>query len=159
MPQATWTPLANITLGSSASSVTFSNIPNTYRDLIIVANGAGATGGSCHIRVNSDTGANYPTVTMRGTDVGTISSATYTTGYWFAGGLSNSRFDAIIQIQDYPVTDKHKTMLARAGVGASQVQASAIRWSNTNAITSVTITIDSGNYASNSTFALYGVIA
>lgn len=157
MPTSTYTPLANITLGSSASSVTFSNIPNTYRDLVLVANGAGASGGSMFIRVNADTGTNYPTVNMRGTDVNTAVSTTYTTGYIFSGGLSTRRFISTLQFQDYGVTDKHKSILSRTGVDGWQVEASAIRWSNTNAITSIIFTIDSGSYASGSTFALYGI--
>jgi hypothetical protein len=156
MPTPTYTPLANITLGSSAASVTFSSI-TSYRDYILVANGAGSSGGSCYVRLNGDTGSNYPTVTMRADNNGTITSATYTTGYWYAGGLSNNRFDVMLQVEDASATDKHKTILARTGVGAVQVQASAIRWSNTAAVTSITVVTDAGTFAAGSTFALYGI--
>jgi hypothetical protein len=37
---ATYTPIASITLGATATSVTFSSIPSTYTDLILVMNGS-----------------------------------------------------------------------------------------------------------------------
>jgi len=37
MPTNTYTPLATLTLTGSDSSITFTNIPQTYRDLILVS--------------------------------------------------------------------------------------------------------------------------
>ena len=42
MPTPTYTPLATVTLGTSAASVTFSSIPATYRDLILIFDGTGS---------------------------------------------------------------------------------------------------------------------
>ena len=50
----TYTPLQSIVLTSSASSVTFSNIPQTYQDLVLVVNpsGVGAnTDENCSIQI------------------------------------------------------------------------------------------------------------
>ena len=56
----TYEPIATNTLGSAASSVTFSSIPSTYTDLIVVMNYANSTGlADVFFRFNGDTGSNY----------------------------------------------------------------------------------------------------
>ena len=41
-----WTPLANITLASTANTVTFSSISGAYKDLrLVLVGGAAGTGG------------------------------------------------------------------------------------------------------------------
>ena len=60
MATQTYDPIASITLGAAASSVTFSNIPSTYTDLVIIFSGAITTGfDSINIKFNSDGGTNY----------------------------------------------------------------------------------------------------
>jgi hypothetical protein len=57
------TPLANITLGSAAASVTFSSIAATYKDLYLVAQtGLSSAGQTVNVQFNNDTGANYNTM-------------------------------------------------------------------------------------------------
>jgi hypothetical protein len=147
-----------VTLGSSASSVTFSNIPATYRDLILVSNYTTSPDSSSEIRFNGDTGSNYSTVTMRGTTSTFSSAFTYTAiqpsnG---TGETANTRQFYTLQIMDYSATDKHKTVLTRMN-NTSHLQAQANRWANTNAITS--ITVFSATFLTGSTFNLYAVIS
>ena len=59
MPTPTYTPLANVTLGAAASSVTVGSIPATYRDVICVVVAEGSTTLQGRIRLNSDTGSAY----------------------------------------------------------------------------------------------------
>jgi hypothetical protein len=161
MPTPTYTPLANLTLGSTASSVTFGSIPATYRDLIVVWNGT-VTASGAQLRFNGDSTSNYSYVSMQGSASGaqsfsgTISFALTTmTGY-----VSGNRGQVIAQIMDYSATDKHKTVLARHdGNNAAETTATASRWANTAAITSVVVVNTGGNFNSGSTFSLYGVIA
>ena len=58
---ATYDPIATTTLGSAASTITFSSIPNTFTDLRLVLFGVtlNATGTYNQIRFNNDTGTNY----------------------------------------------------------------------------------------------------
>ena len=163
MPTPTYTALATRTLTAAAASVTFSSIPGTYRDLIFVISGdlVSATATDSLLRVNSDSGSNYHRVYAFASNAGAISSAAGTplTSFapWFAtSGQSN----AIGQIMDYSTTDKHKTLLSRqngtqTGVGISM---QAQRWANTAAITSLAFST-SNNFATGTTFSLYGVIA
>lgn len=165
MPTMTYTPLATVTLGSSAASVTFSNIPATYRDLILNVNGT-PTGGNplVLVRFNSDTGTNYPQVYMWATTAAQ-SGTNAGSGHYITSTsvLAGARFDGNVSVMDYSATDKHKTVLSRSGyTNAASVQiaeSSATRWANTGAITSLAVVASVNNFASGTTFNLYGVIS
>jgi hypothetical protein len=164
MPTPTYTPLATVTLGSSASSVTFSSIPATYRDLILVVNGQTTGDANAQIRVNGDTGSNYSGVVMR--QDATSQSGTfgqfYATWNTFVG---STRFVSIVNFMDYSATDKHKTVLTRSTYVRATAgnplgpEAQAARWANTSAITTILLLLSANNYAAGTTFSLYGVIA
>jgi hypothetical protein len=163
MPTPTYTPLATVTLGSSASSVTFSSIPATYRDLILIHSSKHTFAGSTSvrdsgIRFNSDSGSNYLRVNMDSKiDSGT---ATETSIALIYGRVDGNFVPGIVQIMDYSATNKHKTVLYRSGAANDYVYAQAARWANTAAVTTITIA-PSGSFQiiAGSTFALYGVIA
>jgi hypothetical protein len=144
-----------VTLGSSAASVTFSSIPATYRDLILVCEYTNAS--NPLLRFNSDTGSNYSYVRMYGNGSSASSDNGSDTGFAIATGSATSGQTSIIQIMDYSATDKHKTVLIRNGLASTFVNASANRWANTAAITTVSFQV--GTYGAGSTFNLYGVIA
>jgi hypothetical protein len=162
MPTATYTPLATVTLGSTAATVTFSSIPATYRDLILVANYSISSGQS-QIQLNSDTGSNYSTVLMSGSTAGGAQSNSFTTTFFqianLVGEPTTTRNLLTLQLMDYSATDKHKTGLIRSNNAETggAVQAQANRWANTAAITS--FTIYNATFLTGSTFSLYGVIA
>lgn len=163
MPTPTYTALANITLGSSASSVTFSSIPATYRDLVLVINGEFTGNFGTGVRFNSDSGVNYPQVMMRTIDSTTESStdtANNFYGSWSASSSAN-RFTMVFQALDYSATDKHKTALWRNGyidnAARTRVEAFAGRWANTAAVNSVSVNTSTNGFASGFTFNLFGI--
>jgi hypothetical protein len=153
-----YTALANVTLGSSATTVTFSSISGSYRDLVLVANGLfTASNHLVKLQVNADTGANYSTVYANSTPESQASSGDtdWTTGRW-----DNTSGMLIANIMDYSATDKHKTCLSRRDSASfSSTQMNAHRWANTAAITSVKIFSTTGSFATGTTFSLYGVSA
>ena len=156
MPTPTYTPLATVTLAGTASSVTFSSIPATYRDLILVTNAT--AGNNAFIRYNGDSGANYTGVRIYGSG-SSAASDTSDVNTINTGDLINNQV-AIVQIMDYSATDKHKTSLTRITNPTAFVGANAFRWANTAAITSVGLHPAGVNtFAIGSTFNLYGVIA
>lgn len=156
MPTPTYTPLATVTLGSSASSVSFSNIPATpYRDLVLVADGTSSTSDFCFLRFNGDT-SNYTRVGMLGVGASVISFADSDASA--IGFQSTGRSNNIVQIMDYSATDKHKTYLSRNNVNAAQVQANAHRYASTSAITSLAIVPATGTISTGTTFSLYGIV-
>ena len=159
----TYIALATTTLSSATSTVTFSSIPATYRDLIIVVGNAQSASGNPGLvaRFNGDTNSNYSYVRMTGNGSTTGSaSATDTFAVLAAAfGLSTSQIaTTITQIMDYSATDKHKTYLSRSSRADAGVEAGAGRWANTNAITSVAVFLGGSlNFAAGTTFSLYGV--
>lgn len=162
MPTATYIALANLTLTGTDAEVTFSSVPNSYRDLVVVVNADGTQQTELFVRVNGDTGANYNTVRMQGSGSVTGSaSTTNATGARLVGNgdiMTDFSFSAIIQLLDYSATDKHKTGLSRTN-SSNGVDACAFRWANTNAITSVTVYPAAGSFDVGSTFALYGIVS
>ena len=167
MPTPTYTALATVTLASASSSVTFSSIPATYRDLVIITNQTMVSGSGydTSLRFNADSGSNYSNIYALGTGSGSpisgVQSLTFADCGFMNSFVSNP-FNRIINIMDYSATDKHKTLISRASNPGSgeQVSMYANRWANTAAITSVQVFSGSGNsYAIGSTFSLYGVIA
>jgi hypothetical protein len=168
MPTPTYTPLATVTLASAVSTVSFSSIPATYRDLILITNirtTKSATSDAVFVRANSDSGSNYTRVGMFGNGSTTGSFTGTESGYYLAvtGNTATSGvFDMnILQIMDYSAADKHKTALLRESENQiTTVLAEAQRWANTNAITTLTVVPQTGpNLAAGSTLSLYGVIA
>jgi hypothetical protein len=157
----TYVLLNQITLAATSSSVTFSNIPQGYGDLVVSFSGSTNASEQYFLRVNGDTGSNYSWVQM-GSDSfsGTFSGSATTTGVrigYFA--TSSARDDAQTSVLDYSATDKHKSVLVRTNSNANAVRAIAGRWANTAAVTSVTVTFPSGSFSIGSTFFLYGVYA
>lgn len=156
MATPTYTALATTTLSSAVSSVTFSSIPATYRDLIVVINaGVASPTPNVNLYYNADTtGANYTNVWMQGSSAGANSS----TGLVGIGNIATDGI-FILQIMDYSATDKHKTTLGRWQRGATNVFAAAYRWADTAAINSIEYELSGSSFVAGSTFSLYGIEA
>jgi hypothetical protein len=157
MPTPTYVALATTTLNATAASLTFSSIPTSgYRDLILVYNGTTSANIGVDVEFNGDTtSANYSRVFMYAPPVSSTTGGPQEIFY-----SSTARTVVTCQIQDSSATDKHKTLLSRMGAVDVIVGASALRWANTNAITSLKLTPKSGNtFSSASTFSLFGIEA
>ena len=159
MPTPTYKPLATVTLGTTTSSVTFSSIPATYRDLILIVEGP-ANSGDFHLaRFNGDSSSNYPAVIAQGTGSSTPSVAGTNTGAYLGDCGGSNRFFSYTSIMDYSATDKHKSVANRTHY-SDVVTMTAARWANTAAITSMFVAINNAaSFSSGTTFSLYGVIA
>lgn len=163
MPTPTYVALATTTLSSSASSVTLSSISGSYRDLVLViaAKNTGGTYDNIRVQFNSDTGSNYSYVQayFNGSGFGSNSSTTT-----FIEGLTSSHTHnsaSILQVLDYSATDKHTTTLQRSNTATAESanRMAAGRWADTSAVTSITLTQQSTNFDTGSTFSLYGIEA
>jgi hypothetical protein len=161
MPTPTYTPLANITLGSSAATITFGSIPATYRDLIVVLTPTTFAQTDLFLRLNGDTGDNYYDQTMRGS--GTAAVARFRNAqprFLIAAGAqpANEISVHVINFLDYAQTNKHKTLLSRSNTAGLGVEATTGRWQNTVAMTSFEFSTAS-TFNAGTTAALYGIVA
>lgn len=155
--------LANVTLGTAASSVTFSSISADYRDLVVVLVASGSTTLQARVRLNSDTGPNYNYIQLsgNGSSASGGNAIAQTSGFLsvVAQATTTARLQIVANIMDYATTDKHTTIISRADQAANGSEAFVNRWANTAAVTSVQVLTSTGNWAIGTTVALYGVAA
>ncbi len=161
----TYEPIATTTLSSNQTTVTFSSIPSTYTDLVLVIYGkTNGTGGVNSVRItfNSDTGNNYSRLALYGVNgsAGINQSTSTNGGSAILGQNSENTGNAIINFQNYSNTTTYKTFIGRENRSQVAVYASIQMWRNTNAINSITLTGDSGvSIVSGSMLTLYGIKA
>jgi hypothetical protein len=159
---STYEPIATQTLGSAAASITFSSIPSTYTDLVIVFNGTATASSYLSLQYNSDTGNNYSVTLLRG-DGATPSSSRYSNINEIYASISltntTTNNNVIFQIQNYSNTTTFKTNLSRANNASVATEAGVGLWRNTAAINAIKVLSPSNNFATGSTFTLYGIKA
>lgn len=156
---ATYEPIAS-TILTSASTITFSSIPQTYTDLVLVTNLISSSASDMDLRLNGDTGNNYGFVVLY-SNGSTISSST-------TGNFNYMRLDYygyiatafgqmnIAHFHNYANTNIFKTVIARANSGTTGVDAVVATWRSTAAINSIAITNTCGI---GSVASLYGIKA
>jgi len=156
----------------SSSSITFSSISGAYKHLQIrgiarTSDTSSDTPRYIQIQFNSDTASNYAWHGMNsGGASGTSEEAlSFPTTSGYQKGLSQSTSTSkmgpfIIDIQDYSSTTRNKTVRTFSGVdfsGSGQVCLYSSLWASTSAVTSITLTSNTGAFSTNTTFALYGI--
>lgn len=162
----TYEPIATNTLGTATTSVTFSSIPSTYTDLVLVMNMSVATvNNSTNMRLNGDTtGNNYSATILSGTgSTGytiryTSVNSIYVDFYGNPGTTSNPNV-TIVHLMNYSSTTTNKTTLSRGNNASYGTDAIVGLWRNTAAINSITIFQPTYNMNVGSTFTLYGIAA
>jgi hypothetical protein len=169
----TYTLIASNTLSSSAASVTFSSIPSTYTDLVLKYSArtdeSGSVDSLCYLRFNSSSASNYSVRVLRGSgsvaDSLGFSSQTYirlTNGSDAVNATSSTFANGEIYIPSYTVS-QNKPLSAFTAMENNATEAYLVAtaglWSNTSAITSITVGIGNAgvNFVSGSSFFLYGI--
>jgi hypothetical protein len=152
----TYSPIATETLGTTESSVTFSSIPGTYTDLVLVFAGTVGILDNNNVTFNGDTGSNYSVTRLVGNGSTASSSRGSNLNAIQCGEIATSQSNDIIQIQNYSNSTTYKTLIHRSNNTSQFLKASVGLWRNTAAITSITIT-NGGTYQIGSTFTLYGI--
>ena len=161
----TYIPIATTTLGSAAASYTFTSIPQTYTDLILIAVPlATSNGQASFIRVGNgsiDSGSNYSMTALGGngtsaTSIRRTSATEYGVEYLPAADTT-SKDIIMVHFMNYSNTNVYKTFLSRSGNASYGTDTTVGLWRNTAAINQISIT--SGAYAVGSTFSLYGILA
>lgn len=163
---ATYEPIATTTLGSAASSITFSSIPSTYTDLRIVVTGTPTSGSFMWMRYNSDSATNYSVTLLNGNGTAAQSArlstqAQLTCKAYSSDGTTYPTFYAI-DIFSY-AGSTYKTHLCATSAdynGSGDVQRIVGLWRSTSAINTVTLLRSaSDTFATGTTATIWGIKA
>lgn len=157
MPTTTYIPIATVTLGSNAASYTFSSIPQTYKDLVLVSSGKVVSGtGAYYLQFNGDTSANYSATFLYGTGTATSGRLSNQTAA-YVNRANSSDGGGVANIMNYSSTSTNKTIISR-GSNSDITILYTNWWRNTAAITSILISSETAtNLVAGSTFTLYGI--
>jgi hypothetical protein len=163
---ATYEPIATTTLGSAASTITFSSIPSTYTDLRIVLVTVTSTTNYPRLRYNSDSGANYSDTYLYGN--GSSATSGRNTGNTKIvvpqGGSTSTTVPTFFTYDIFSYAGStNKTCLITCQTdqnGSGNVERNVGLWRSTSAITTIELGLDNaGNYNSGTTATLYGIKA
>lgn len=158
--------IATTTLGSAASSITFSSIPATYTDLrlVLVGNRSAAGSSDVFLRFNGDAGTTYSQTILYGDGSAAASardtSATKINLTYFGVGLTTGLRMYTADIFSY-AGSTNKTVLAESNEdanGSGYVGRRVGLWSSTSAINQVGLSLSSGSFATGTTATLYGIL-
>lgn len=152
-----WVPLATKTLTAPTSFINFTEISQSYRDLILVINAStasssnitlNASGASQHLRGNG---------TNLAASVNALGYPTYlaaqTTMIYTAGSLAQ----VIATFYDYSSTTKIKTYVAKTTISTGS--GITVGYLNQTAGITSLLLFPSSNFTIGSTFTLYGIAA
>jgi hypothetical protein len=162
---STYEPIATNTVGTATASVTFSSIPATYTDLILITSASttsATNSGRADVTVNGDTASNYSFTRLYG-DGSVASSYRRSSQTSFAellNSTSGNFYPMVLQFMNYSNTTTNKSVLQNAFVSASFRREIGVGlWRSTLAITSITLTAFSTTFVTGSSFTLYGIKA
>ena len=165
MPSGTYVPIATTTLGSTAATYTFSSIPQTYTDLVLIMNMVPSGSGAGQFTVNGDTTASYSHTALVGLETSgsgvSFNASNLTFGNWLSSGAaltnsSNLHFD-VLNFMSYSSTSVYKTILNKENPGQfGYVGAWINQYRKNDAITSITMIAET-SFLSGTTFTLYGI--
>jgi hypothetical protein len=166
---ANYVLIGEVTLGVTATSVTFSNIPQTgYTDLKVIVSGRFSSGAGFNlIDFNGLSTANFSNRILEGNGASATSFVSGNTNYAGAlngsGDTANTFSNEEIYIPNYAGSTfksiSFDAVMENNGTTAYQ-DLGALLWSNTAAITSIRLTTHTGAaYAVGSSFSLYGIAA
>lgn len=162
--------IAKQTLTGTATSVTFSDIPGTYTDLLLICSArtdrASNVNDGIIVTFNSNT-SNYSTRALEGTGSAAQSRSFTPAGLYLtqactgASAATSTFGNAEMYVPNYAgSTNKSvsSTCVGETNATGAWLSADASLWSNTAAITSMALAPITGpNFVSGSSFYLYGI--
>ena len=167
----TYQLIASNTLTSSAASVTFSSIPNTFTDLIVKFS-VRATDASdwMIVKLNNITTNTYSETWLRGTGSAASSARQGSTNYYggngndllinLSGSTSNTFTNGEMYIPSYTVSSNKPVsffMATENNATAADMTALAGLWRNTAAINQIEFDTAGTSFTAGSSFFLYGL--
>lgn len=169
-------PLAEVILSGAAATVDFSNIPSTFRSLMLTLNArsdAAVTVTDVFARINNTVSAGtYHSQSIYATGGTPVASEVVGTidGIW-AGGVPGTSASAATmfgasQILALDYTNQSSMKLFRCinavrwgGAGTMRIMHTGSTWDNGAALNRITLFLGSGNFAASSRFTLFAIPA
>lgn len=163
----TFVSIATVTVGSGgAASIEFTNIPQTYTDLVIQVSARNTSSGAAlRLRFNGST-TGYSDRYLEGDGASVSSGTSPFPGYAFVGAVTPSSATASTFASNYiyvpNYTSSNNKSISSDGVTENNATTaytdlSASLWSNSAAITSIELTPNANTFAQYSTATLYGI--
>lgn len=161
---ATFEPIATTTLGSAASTITFSSIPNTFTDLKLVLVVRATTNQYGQFRINGDTGSNYSYTWLDGSGTSVASGrGTNDSFVYLSQRLIVSAQPSFYTLHFFSYAGStNKTILTtnnQDANGSGFVGNQVALWRNTSAINQISLISGVTLYDVGTTATLYGIKA
>lgn len=170
---STYTPIATVTVsGSTVQDISFTSIPSTYTDLILVgqlrSQRSGYASSEVYGYINYDSANNYSRTRIWSNTSAAYSDRNTNQGFFLFGEVpaanaTSGVFGTIIcHFNNYANTSTYKTILSRSGAATSDPLGNFYvnSWRSTSAISVLNIYNTSAAYWSvGSIFTLYGIKA
>lgn len=157
----TYEPIATTTVTSAVSNVTFSSIPSTYTDLVLVVNplSTSSAGVDIYMQFNSDTNTNYSVTFVYGNGSSSTSGrTTNATQLRLAYNGTNDNPMLRYNIMNYSNSTTRKVIVGGDDAASNVTAMSTGIWRSTAAISSIKLYASSGNITGG-TFTIYGITA
>jgi len=168
----TYIAIATTTVGSGgAANITFSSIPQTYTDLVLLTSlrstDTSSNWGAATLRFNGDSGSNYyhkelyGTGSAAGSGEGVAATSMGAVRPNSNGTTANTFSNASLYIPNYTSSNQKSTSedsVTENNATAALSPLVAGRWTGTSAITSIVLTPSGGfSWMQYSTATLYGI--
>jgi hypothetical protein len=168
----TYVALAKNVLTSTQTSITFSSIPSTYTDLVLVYsardNSSGNTRGGYTIRINSNSGSIYSYTALVKDDTNAAISyrgSSQDRGYWGlingSASTANTFGNGEFYIPNYAGATRKIFSVSEVtennNASSTGINATGANINDTNAISSITFFSFTTDCATGSSFYLYGI--
>lgn len=156
---STYNPISTTTFSSNTTSYTFSSIPATYTDLVLIISGNFTADVSGGFTLNNDGGANYSSTRMYGDGTNATANGSYSGNQMaFTTGTGTTRSTFIINIMNYSNSSLYKPILIESAMDTIALRSGI--WMNTSAVSRIDVTANSGQqFVSGTTLTLYGIKA
>jgi hypothetical protein len=153
---------------STTATFDFTDIPQTYKHLQVRLFGQGLTSDDAVMKFNNDSGTSYSWHELRGNrSTAGVSGTANLANFTYIGRIPVQSTGAdyfgfsVCDVPDYTRTNRNKLFYSIEGVdrgsGGGVVGTMSGIWSNNNAITRLTISLQGGNWSPFSECGLYGL--
>jgi hypothetical protein len=163
----TFVKIASAVGNGSSSTISFTNIPNSYTDLVVrgQTQSSDSSVSLQRVRLNDSSGSDYVLQRMATTGQGNFTGTRALTGNWFVGDVptSSSNYMSSVELNVFSYADVeflYPTMTASTGspVDGERWHFSCGTWTQLTAVNRIDFFLDTGAYTTNSKLTLYGIL-